>query len=102
MNELGGCRAVGRTFRSRPPEHPVASRPHPGYSRAMRFGTPFRAVLIGACIAAWSPGTAAWSPRLASADPAEFLPVRSAAYEEIEVLAARGLLDSLRIYTRPL
>lgn len=69
----------------------------------MRFGTPFRAVLIGACIAAWGgPGAAAWSPRPASADPAEFLPVRSAAYEEIEVLAARGLLDSLRIYTRPL
>jgi len=36
------------------------------------------------------------------AEPAEFLPARSAAYEEIEVLAGRGLLDSLRIYTRPL
>jgi len=38
----------------------------------------------------------------ASAEPAEFLPVGSAHYNEIEVLVARGLVDSLRIYTRPL
>jgi hypothetical protein len=38
----------------------------------------------------------------ASAQPAEFLEARHAAYEEIEALAARGHLDSLRIYTRPL
>src|SRR6185312_9442850 len=44
----------------------------------------------------------AWGPHPAAAQPAEFLPVRNAAYDEIEVLAARGLLDSLRIYTRPL
>ena len=61
----------------------------------MRSGSYLRAVLICACVAAWS-------PRPAPAEPAEFLPVRSAAYEEIEILAARGLLDSLRIYTRPL
>ena len=61
----------------------------------MRSGLPLRAVLLCACLAVGS-------PRPASAEPAEFLPVRSAAYEEIEVLAARGLLDSLRIYTRPL
>jgi len=34
--------------------------------------------------------------------PAEFLSVRHAAYEEIEALAARGLLDSIQVYTRPL
>ena len=34
--------------------------------------------------------------------PVEFLPVRHAAYDEIETLAAQGLLDSLSIYTRPL
>lgn len=39
---------------------------------------------------------------LAASAPAEFLPVRHAAYEEIEALAARGLLDSIQIYTRPL
>ena len=38
----------------------------------------------------------------AAPGPAEFLPVRHAAYEELEALAARGLLDSLQIYTRPL
>ncbi|HEY7729075.1 MAG TPA: capsule assembly Wzi family protein [Candidatus Eisenbacteria bacterium] len=41
-------------------------------------------------------------PRDAAALPAEFLPVRSPLYEEIEALAARGLLDSLPLYTRPL
>jgi hypothetical protein len=61
----------------------------------MRSGFPLRIVLVSVCIAAWS-------PRPAPAEPAEFLPVRSAAYDEIEVLASRGLLDSLRIYTRPL
>jgi hypothetical protein len=44
---------------------------------------------------------AALAPR-AAAQPAEFLSVRHAAYDEIEALAARGLLDSLSIYTRPL
>jgi len=68
----------------------------------MRSGEPLRAVLLCACIATWTACVTAWSPRPAAADPAEFLPARSAAYEEIEVLAARGLLDSLRIYTRPL
>ncbi len=34
--------------------------------------------------------------------PVETLPVRHAAYDEIETLAAEGLLDSLSIYTRPL
>ncbi|MGH7680716.1 MAG: capsule assembly Wzi family protein [Candidatus Eiseniibacteriota bacterium] len=38
----------------------------------------------------------------AAAEPAEFLPVGSAHYSELEVLVARGLVDSLRIYTRPL
>lgn len=61
----------------------------------MRPGTPLRALLVCACVAAWN-------PRPAAAEPAEFLQSRSAAYEEIDVLAARGLLDSLRIYTRPL
>jgi capsule assembly protein Wzi len=77
--------------------HPAElAAPSPGvYSGAMRLGTPLRALLLSACLAAWGPAPAA-------ADPAEFLPVRSAAYDEIEVLAARGLLDSLRIYTRPL
>lgn len=44
----------------------------------------------------------ALAPRIAAAAPAEFLPVRSALHEEIEALAARGLLDSLAIHTRPL
>lgn len=38
----------------------------------------------------------------AGAQPAEFLPVRHAAYEEIEALAARGRLDSIAVFTRPL
>jgi len=40
--------------------------------------------------------------RGAAAQPAEYLPVGHAAYDEIEFLAARGWLDSLSIYTRPL
>jgi len=38
----------------------------------------------------------------AAAQPAEYLPVRSPFNEEIRVLAARGVLDSLALYTRPL
>ena len=38
----------------------------------------------------------------AAAAPAEFLPVGNSHYNELEVLVARGLVDSLRIYTRPL
>lgn len=34
--------------------------------------------------------------------PVEYLPVRHAAYDEIETLAAEGFLDSLSMYTRPL
>src|SRR6185295_8311695 len=74
----------------------MLAAPSPGvYSRPMRLRRPLRALLISACVAAWG-------PHPAGAQPAEFLPVRNAAYDEIEVLAARGLLDSLRIYTRPL
>jgi hypothetical protein len=40
--------------------------------------------------------------REAAAEPAEYLPVRSALYDEIEALAARRVLDSLTVYTRPL
>jgi len=59
------------------------------------------AVFLGvAAVALALPGIA---PRASAvAGPAEFLPVRHAAYEEIEALAARGLLDSIQIYTRPL
>ncbi len=54
-----------------------------------------RAIVLAALLCAGvAPG--------AAAEPAEFLPVGSASYDEIEVLVARGLLDSLRIYTRPL
>ena len=42
------------------------------------------------------------TPRGLLAQPAEFLPAGHFAYEEIEALAARGRLDSLAIYTRPL
>ena len=42
------------------------------------------------------------APPHALGAPVEYLPVRHAAYEEIEALAARGLLDSIQIYTRPL
>ena len=38
----------------------------------------------------------------AGAQPAEFLPTRHPAYEEIEALADRGHLDSISVYTRPL
>lgn len=41
-------------------------------------------------------------PHAARALPVEYLPVRSALYDEIDALAARGLLDSLPVYTRPL
>ena len=41
-------------------------------------------------------------PALGWAQPAEFLPARHPAYEEIEALAARGSLDSIAVYTRPL
>lgn len=41
-------------------------------------------------------------PRPAPAQPAEFLPVRHPAYDEVQVLVARGLLDSLGVYTRPI
>ncbi len=40
--------------------------------------------------------------RAASAQPAEFLPSGHALYEEVEALAARGLLPSYPIHTRPL
>jgi hypothetical protein len=43
-----------------------------------------------------------WLAALAGAEPAEFLEARHAAYEEVEALAARGHLDSIRIYTRPI
>jgi hypothetical protein len=39
---------------------------------------------------------------VAGAAPIEFLPVRHPAYDELETLAAQGLLDSLPLYTRPL
>ena len=51
-------------------------------------------LLIGLAIGAGS--------RPSSAQPAEFLPVRHALYEDLEALAALGLLRSLPIYTRPL
>lgn len=41
-------------------------------------------------------------PRSSIAQPAEFLPVRHALYEDLEALAARGLISSLPIYSRPL
>jgi hypothetical protein len=41
------------------------------------------------------------APLQAGAQPVEFLPVRNPAYEEIEALSARGMLDSLPVYTRP-
>ncbi len=54
-----------------------------------------RAVLLTIlCAALW--------PRAGVSDPVEYLPVRSPAYDEIQILSARGLLDSLSIYTRPL
>ena len=61
-----------------------------------------RAILVGALLCAAAALPCALAARRAAASPAEFLPLGSASYDEIEVLAARGLLDSLRIYTRPL
>ena len=52
---------------------------------------------LGLGLVAATPGAT-----LARAAPVEFLPVRHPAYDEIETLAAQGLLDSLPIYTRPL
>src|SRR5438477_3151498 len=40
--------------------------------------------------------------RVASAEPAEFLPSFHALYEDLEALVARGLLPSYPIHTRPL
>ncbi|HKQ19914.1 MAG TPA: hypothetical protein VJW75_09235, partial [Candidatus Eisenbacteria bacterium] len=57
---------------------------------------------VWAVIAAAIPALSGAGPRCAFAVPAEYLPVRHAAYDEIEALAARGLLDSIQIYTRPL
>jgi hypothetical protein len=45
---------------------------------------------------------AGFGARPASAAPYEFLPPDHPAYQEIEALAGRGLLDSLQIFTRPL
>ena len=50
----------------------------------------------------WSVAATAVLAFGALAAPAEFLPVGHPAYEEIEALAGRGLLDSLQIFTRPL
>ena len=63
---------------------------------------------LGRIFGVWASVAAAIStltgavPPHAFAAPAEYLPVRHAAYDEIEALAARGLLDSIQIYTRPL
>lgn len=51
---------------------------------------------------AWAIAAVSLAPGAGAAQPAEFLPVRHAAYEEIEALAARGGLDSIAVYTRPL
>ena len=58
-----------------------------------------RAGLLAA--AALAAALAGIAPAL-RAEPAEFLPVRHFAYEEIEALAARGRLDSIAVYSRPL
>lgn len=61
-------------------------------------GIPSRLALV--LLAAGS--LAAGATREAIAQPAEYLPVQSALYDEIEALASRCLLDSLAVYTRPI
>lgn len=61
-----------------------------------------RAVPVVAALAAAAALACAGACGSASAQPVEFLPARHAAYEEIEALAARGRLDSIAVYTRPL
>ena len=55
---------------------------------------------IIACAAGAS--LAASNVRVVSAEPAEFLPSFHALYEDLEALAARGLLPSYPVHTRPL
>ncbi|HET9951833.1 MAG TPA: capsule assembly Wzi family protein [Candidatus Eisenbacteria bacterium] len=57
-----------------------------------------RALAFAAVVLAAAPIVPTSAPAL----PIEYLPVRHAAYDEIETLAGQGLLDSLNIYTRPL
>lgn len=59
-------------------------------------------LLLAAATAALVAPTATTGVPRAAARPAEFLEARHPAYEEVEALAARGILDSVRIYTRPL
>jgi hypothetical protein len=82
---------AGRTKRDTPRE-PGGKRPR----------TLSRAAALAAAAALACAGVCACARGSASAQPAEFLPARHAAYEEIEALAARGRLDSIAVYTRPL
>ena len=61
-----------------------------------------RAMLRSLTFAAFVLAATLIVPAPVQALPIEFLPVRHAAYDEIETLVAEGLLDSLNIYTRPL
>jgi hypothetical protein len=62
----------------------------------MNLRRPARSALLAAAL------LSVLVPRAGLAIPVEYLPVESPLYDEIEALAARGLLDSLAIYTRPL
>lgn len=57
----------------------------------------FRLQALALCLCALSAGA-----RAAAAQPAEFLPSQHALYEDLEALAARGLLQSYPIHSRPL
>ncbi len=61
-----------------------------------RLKPAFLAAALASTLLAFAP------PRTAHAQPVEYLPVWSPLYDEIDALAARRLLDSLALYTRPL
>src|SRR5687767_2212521 len=71
--------------------------PHLDYPRRVtcaRRGAPSLALVAGFMLLA--------APVPSGAQPAEFLPAGHPIYEEIEALAARGELDSLGVYSKPL
>jgi hypothetical protein len=74
----------------------------PGRGRRAPEGTrPLAGLLAAMAVASAIASGGLLLPRAARGQPAEYLPVRSPFNEEVRVLAARGELDSLGLYTRP-
>ena len=86
-----------------PDRHWIFRRPantlcSPGHTPLLR-SRPMFALLLGLVVGILTLGAA---PPIAHAEPAEYLPVRHAAYQELDALFAQGLVTSLAIHTRPL